>query len=135
MAEYVYNAEAQLNDGSAILLDLEAKGWADKEMLANTRRFTLLPKEGVETMRGMPYPIVSVTIPKGGKAVFKSRMYGAIGANEQESVPMFRCYAIGYKLGRRTFWTWVLPTGDIESADDPWLADLLLSHLGAEAAG
>lgn len=136
MEAFVYNAEAQLNDGSAILLDLEARGWADKDLLAATRRFTLLPKEGMTTLRGQPYPIVTVAIPEGGKAVFKSRVYGVVGVNEgAEGVPYFRAYAIGYKLGKHTHWTWVLPTGDIENGEDPWLADLLLTHMKSTAAG
>lgn len=204
---YVYNAEAQLTDGQAVLLDLERHGWADKDMLAKTVRWTLLPKDGAKTMRGTDYPFVVVNIPRGAKAVFRSRFVGMaavdpldelpdlaadrarglecrgceagvnappcqpdgthvpygrryplgckvlVGDNTYQNqgeewveipFPRFRLYGIGYKLGTRTFLTWVLPTGDVEHSviwtetvagkrvvhgDDVWLSDLLLTKL------
>lgn len=132
MSTFVYNAEAQLNDGSAILLDLEKTGWADPEMLAKTTRFTLLPKEGALTMKGLPYPIVVVNIPEGGKPVYRSRVFRkAAGA---ENAIDFRAYCIGYKADGVVHWTWVLPTGDVETGtdDDSYLAMLLFTHLERE---
>lgn len=130
MSDFTYLAAAQLNDGSETVIDLEERGWADKDVLNRTTRWTLIPKDGAQTMQGRPYPIVSVQIPKGGKPVFKSRVYGVVGPDgTTDNMPRFRCYAIGYKLGRKTHWTWVLPTGDIEMGDDPWFADLLLQRL------
>lgn len=129
MSEYVYVAAAQLNDGSETIVDLEERGWADKELLKRTVRWTLIPKDGALTLHGRPYPIVTVAIPEGARPVFKSRVYGTVGANDAKGTPLFRCYAIGYKLGRKTHWTWVLPTGDIEMGEDPWFAELLLRRL------
>ena len=125
---FVYNAEAQLNDGSAYLLDLETR-WANKELLSKTVRFTLLPKEGALTIRGQAFPIVVVNIPENAKPVAKSRVFATTFVSPDGTQPTFRCQAIGYKLGRRTYWTWVMPTGDIEVGDEPWLADLLLDSL------
>lgn len=131
MNTFAYNAEAQLNDGSAVLLDLEVRGWANKELLAKTIRFSLLPIEGAVTMNGRPYPIVVVNIPANGKPVFKSRVYGTIGSSGGSvGEQVFRAFAVGYKLGRKTHWTWIMPTGDIETGtDDPWLGDLLLQGM------
>lgn len=131
--DYVYVAAAQLHDNSETVIDLEERGWADKEVLSRTIRWTLVPKDGALTMSGRPYPLVSIHIPEGARPVFKSRVYGVVGVNDQdEGKPMFRCYGIGYKLGKVTHWTWVLPTGDIEvvTGDDGLLfADLLLRRL------
>lgn len=130
MSTFAYNAEAQLNDGSAVLLDLEATGWANKELLSRTVRFSLLPVKDAVTMNGRPYPIVVVNIPEKGKPVFKSRVYGTIGVGLGDiGTEAFRAYAIGYKLGPKTYWTWVLPTGDIEVGEDPWLGDILLQSM------
>ena len=131
MDAFFYNAEAQLNDGSSVLLDLEQQGWANKELLAKTVRWTLLPKPDAKTLNGTAFPIVVVNIPENGKPVAKSRVYAAFATATGEKLVQFRCHAIGYKLGRKTHWVWVLPTGDIEMGDDPWLADLLLSRLKA----
>jgi hypothetical protein len=162
--EYVYVAAAQLTDGSETVLDLEERGWADKELLDRTTRWTLIPKEGAKTLDGRPYPLVTVSIPEGARPVFKSRVftittpapfdalpelpdddrfpvgskimltdgkaYKNVGGTWAETlIPRFRCYAIGYKLGRRTHWVWVLPTGDIEVGDDNYFANLLLRRL------
>lgn len=129
---YVYLAAAQLNDGSETLIDLEERGWADKEFLARTVRWTLIPKDGATTMSGRPYPLISVHIPEDGKPVFKSRVYGVVGTNgETEGMPRFRCYGIGYKVDGATHLTWVLPTGDIEvtTEDELLFADLLLRRM------
>lgn len=129
MSTFVYNAEAQLNDGSAILLDLEKTGWANPELLAQTVRFTLIPKEGAVTMKGTPYPIVVVNIPEGGKPVYRSRVFRKTAGIEH--VIDFRAYCIGYKADGVVHWTWVLPTGDVETGteDDSYLAMLLFNHL------
>jgi hypothetical protein len=133
MSDYVYIAAAQLTDGSETVIDLEERGWADKEVLSRTVRWTLIPKDGALTMNGRPYPLVSIHIPEGARPVFKSRVYGVVGVDgSDEGMPRFRCYGIGYKLGKHTHWTWVLPTGDIESVtgDEALLfADLLLRRL------
>jgi len=131
MNTFIYNAAVQLNDGSEVLLDLEAHGWANKELLAKTIRFSLVPIEGAVTLKGTPFPLVVVNIPERGKPVFKSRVYGTIGVSTGDiGMPSFRAYAVGYKLGRKTYWTLVLQTGDIETGtDDPWLADLHLRVL------
>lgn len=132
MSEYLYLAAAQLNDGSETVIDLEERGWADKEVLNRTVRWTLIPKDGALTMTGRPYPLVSVHIPEGGRPVFKSRVYGVASVNaENDGLPRFRCYGIGYKVGGKTHWTWVLPTGDIEvtTGDDLLFAELLLRRL------
>ena len=127
--EFVYLAEAQLKDGPSVLLDLEEHGWADPALLARTVRWSLVPKEGAVTEKGLPFPIIVVDIPEKGKAVFKSRGYGATVVNsDQELFKPFRCYGIGYKLGRTTHLLWVLPSGDIEmnTGDGIFLAELLL---------
>lgn len=132
MSDYVYIAAAQLNDGGETVIDLEERGWADKELLSRTVRWTLIPKDGAVTMHGRPYPLISIDIPEGGKPVFKSRVYGVVGVNgETEGLPMFRAYGVGYKLGSETHLTWVLPTGDIEvtTGDTLLFADLLLRRL------
>jgi len=114
---FAYFAEAELDDGSRVALDLEEHGWADKELLARTVRWSLIPRTGL--------PLVVVNIPPGGKPVFKSRVYGTLNGPE---VP-FRCYATGFHLHGRTFWTWVLPNGSIEVGDDPSLADLQFAEM------
>jgi hypothetical protein len=132
MSDYVYVAAAQLNDGSETVVDLEERGWADKELLNRTVRWTLIPKDGAMTMAGRPYPLISIQIPEGGRPVFKSRVYGVVGANgETDGLPRFRCYGIGYKVDGATHLTWVLPTGDIETTtgDELLFADLLLRRL------
>lgn len=132
MSDYVYVAAAQLNDGSETVLDLEERGWADKELLGRTVRWTLIPKDGAMSMTGRPYPLVSVQIPEGGRPVFRSRFYGSVGADgSTEGMPSFRCYGIGYKIEGTTHLTWVLPTGDIEvtTGDELLFADLLLQRM------
>lgn len=129
---FVYNAEAQLNDGSAVLLDLEKTGWADKSMLAQTHRFTLIPKAGFTTSKGQLYPFVVVNIPKGAKPIYRSRVFRRAASNNlNEPLIEFRCYCIGWKRGATTVWTWVLPTGDIETGtdDDSWLSSILFDAL------
>jgi hypothetical protein len=138
MNSYVYNAEAQLNDGTAVLLDLEARGWADKELLAKTTRFTLLPKPDAPlTVTGRPYPIVVVNIPEGAKPVFRTRVYRKMGVNDGNLLIDFRVYSIGWKRGKLTYWTHVLPSGDIEgsSTDDIFLADTLFEALTRQLQG
>jgi hypothetical protein len=134
MDTFPYHAEAQLTDGSAVLINLEQQGWANKDLLAATTRWTLLPKGDQKTSKGTDFPIVVVNIPEGGKAVFKSRVFGSFHPATETDYRAFRCFAIGYKLGRKTYWTWVLPTGDIEVGDDPWLAELLLKQMKSNAS-
>jgi hypothetical protein len=125
VSEYVYRAVVMTDDGSETVIDLETPGWAKKDFLARTVRWTLVPRDGAKTIQGAAYPIVTVSIPMRAKPVFKTRVYGRIGG------PQFRCYAIGYKLGRTVHLTWILPTGDIETTthDDVLFADLLLRTL------
>jgi len=121
--QYVYTGEVRLDDDTMVMLDLEERGWADKEMLARTVRFSLVPKPGHPD-----YPVVSVRIPKNAKPVFKTRVYTSEGT--VYGSPMyfsFRVYAVGYKLGRSHHLIWVIPGGKgIELCpDDPELADVL----------
>ncbi len=121
MSDLLYNAVAQLNDGSEVLLDLNKKGWADPEILNKTVGWMLVPKE----QNGMP--VVSVSIPEKGKPVYKSRVYGK--GLPGSGLPSFRAYAIGYKKGRTTYWVWVLPNGVIEFTDEPRFAQLILNKM------
>jgi hypothetical protein len=133
MADYVYNAEIGFADNSGSLLDLEEKGWADKEMLARATRWSLVPKdEAPKTLNGSAWPVVVVSIPDGAKPVFKSRVFGRfnVGGNSASSSnTLFRCYAIGWKKGKEERLIWVLPTGDIEFGEDPTMADLILERM------
>lgn len=142
MNEYVYHANATLNDGSEVVVDLEQRGWADKEMLARTVRWSLVPKGTGISLNGRPYPLISIAIPEGAKPVFRSRVYtGSIVRRSSDQierkviptlrVPQFRTYCIGWKKGRTTVWTWVLPTGDIEvsTGDDSYLGGQIRSQL------
>jgi hypothetical protein len=134
---FPYNAEAQLNDGSAVLLDLEKTGWAYKEMLAQTHRFSLVPKSGTTNSAGNPLPIVVVNIPPGAKPIYRSRVYRKMGTGaDGQALIEFRCFCIGWKKGSVTCWTWILPSGDIETGvgDDSWLADLLFDNLTTKLA-
>lgn len=138
---FPYNAAADLDDGSSVLIDLEEHGWANKELLARTRRWSLIPKDGATTMTDRPYPFVACPIPEGAKPVFKSRWYGALGTapgRDDQDLGGFRCFAIGYKQGRRTHLVWVLPTGDVEmGGEQPWLAGVLWDRMfgGSSSAG
>lgn len=131
MPGYAYVAVAELDDGSEVVLDLEQRGWADKALLRRTVRWTLLPKDTEHERR---LPIVSVAIPPKGRPVFRTRVYGWIGTGIAPG--SFRCYAVGYKLGRMTHLVWVMPTGDIEMADGESLklAELHLAVLKSIAA-
>lgn len=144
MSEFAYYANATLDDGSDVLLDLEASGWADKEMLARTVRWALVPKTEPShvTLKGSSYPLVSIAIPDGAKPIFRSRVYvGTIIGRSSDQierkviphllVPVFRAYCIGWKKGGHHVWTWVLPDGSIEvgTGDDSHLGVVLRSHL------
>lgn len=113
-----YLLTAQLNDGSEVVLDPDVHGWADPEILKETKVWSLVPKE----QNGMP--VVTVTIPEKGKPVYKSRVYGKLVGDIS-----FRAYAIGYKLGRTTHWVWVMPNGNIEFGENPHYADLILRKM------
>lgn len=128
---YPYNAEAQLNDGTFELLDLEEHGWADPVRLSKVVRWSLVPKGNAEPpMGGGDWPVVVVTIPEGAKPVFKARAYGTIAvASDATGGVLFRCYAIGWKKGSEERLVWVLPTGDIDFSDDPLLADAILRNM------
>ena len=140
MSEFVYAANATLDDGSEVVVDLEQRGWADKEMLAKTVRWALVPKVEPShvTLTGRSYPLVSIAIPEGAKPIFRSRVYvGNIISRSKDQqdrkvipslrIPQFRVYCIGWKKGRTTVWTWIMPTGDIEvgTSDDSHVADRL----------
>ena len=146
---YVYFANATLDDGTEVApIDLEERGWADKAMLARTRRWSLVPKDGARTLKNEAYPIVSIAIPGGAKPVFRSRVYHAMIASRSSDqiarkvipvllVPEFRAYSIGWKKGRTSVWTWVLPDGSIEvttSNDECHLGDVLRHHLNSVVA-
>jgi hypothetical protein len=121
MANLDYLLTAQLNDGREVVLDPDLKGWADKKVLAETRIWSLVPRD----QNGMP--VVTVTIPEKGKPVYKSRVYGK--GLPGSGLPSFRAYAVGYKLGRKTHWIWVMPTGNIEVGEEPLYADILLKRM------
>lgn len=131
---YIYHAEAQLNDGTFELLDLEEHGWADKERLAKVVRWSLIPKaEAFPAMGGRNWPVVIVDIPEGARPVFKTRAFNKVRFNAGtegtfSEGPLFRCYAIGWKLKTEERLVWVLPTGDIEFGEDPTLADAILKN-------
>jgi hypothetical protein len=130
--EYIFWGTVLLNDGTEELLDLEEHGWADKERLANTVRFSLIPKDGApKTLYGSDFVPIVVNIPKGAKPVFKTRVKNAVpvmstGGRHPVS---FRMYGIGYKLGNQEPMLWVLPTGAIEVGEDSKFADMLLNAL------
>lgn len=145
MSEFPYFANATLDDGEEVVVDLEQRGWADPAMLARTVRWALVPKGNHITLTGRPYPLVSVSIPAGAKPIFRSRVYvGNITARSSDQierkvfpylqVPSFRCFCIGWKKGKTFVWTWVLPTGDVETTtdDDSHLADILRAHLNTQ---
>ena len=145
MQEFPYFANATLDDGEDVVVDLEQHGWADPVMLARTVRWSLVPKGNHITLTGRPYPLVSIDIPVGAKPVFRSRVFvgNIIGRSADQierkviphlTVPSFRCFCIGWKKGKMIVWTWVLPTGDIEvgTEDDSHLAVTLRSHLNTQ---
>lgn len=122
--DFVYRAEFFLRDGSTVLKDMEETGWLTPELLAETVRFSLVPKEGVITVRGGPFPIVVVNIPDGCVGVIKSRVYAKLAGYAQ-----FRAFGIGYSDGEKEYMTWVLPTGDTEVGDNEFLAGLYLKSI------
>lgn len=131
MSEYAYYAEAFLNDGTFKVLDLEAKGWADKALLAKIVRWSLLPKKEAPHL-----PIVVVNIPEGGKPIFNSRVIRQLNISSGKNLIDIRLYRIGYRKGKTNHWTWILPNGSIESGtgDDSWLADVHVAALKSAAA-
>lgn len=145
MQEFPYYANATLDDGEEVVVDLEQRGWADPEMLSRTVRWSLVPKGNHITLLGRPYPLISIDIPEGAKPVFRSRvLVGNITGRSSDQierkviphlqVPAFRCFCIGWKKGKTIVWTWVLPTGDIEvgTGDDSHLATTLRTHLNTQ---
>lgn len=126
---FEYTAELQLNDGSLVQIDLEQRGWAEPERLANTRVFTLVPKDTQSK-----WPFVRVHIPEGAKPVFKSRQnMTLLGSSLGMNAPIFRAYAVGYFKDNVTYWTWVFPNGAIEqNTDDPVFNDLLVAQFNKE---
>lgn len=116
-----YLLTSQTADGKELVVDPDKAGWADPKMLAATKVWSLVPRQ----QNGMP--VVTVSIPDGGKPVYKSRVYGKLISGLS-----FRAYAIGYKLGRKTHWTWVMPNGNIEVGEDPIYADLVLRKMAGQ---
>ena len=122
MGAYEYSAELQLNDGSLVQVDLEERGWAEPERLADTRVFTLVPKDISGAL-----PFVRTHIPEGGKPVFKRRTYGTFAVANAASIDNFCAYAVGWRRGTEEVITWVMPNGAIEcNTDDPTFADIIL---------
>lgn len=147
MSEFPYFANATLDDGEEVVVDLEQRGWADKEILARTVRWSLVPKTEPShvTLTGGSWPLVQIAIPEGAKPVFRSRVYHGVitsrSADQRERkvipvmrVPVFRAFCIGWKKGKAIVWTWVLPTGAIEvgTGDDSHLGELLRAHLNTQ---
>lgn len=113
---YEYSAEVQLNDGTLVQLDLEERGWADPERLANTRVFTLVPKDPTSK-----WPFVRIHIPEGAKPIFKSRNNVLVTAGRE-----FKTYAVGWFKDGESHWTWVMPNGSIElETDSPTFSEIL----------
>jgi hypothetical protein len=113
---FEYTAELQLNDGSLVQIDLEERGWAEPERLANTRVFTLVPKNP-----GQHWPFLRVHIPEGAKPIFKSRNNVLMYAGKQ-----LRVYAAGWFKDGESHWTWVFPNGSIEvETDEPTFLDII----------
>jgi hypothetical protein len=143
--EYAYFANATLDDGTEVVVDLEEHGWADKEMLSRTVRWALVPNGSQTMLNGQPFPLVQVAIPAGAKPIFRSRVYRAmINQRSTDQIerkvfpvlkfPEFRTYCIGWKKGRSHVWTWVIPNGAIEvtTVDDSHLGTLLRTRLNQE---
>lgn len=117
---FEYTAELQLNDGSVVTVDLEERGWADPERLAQTRVFTLVPKDP-----NSRWPFFRVHIPEGGKPIFKSRNNVLMTAGMS-----FRTYAAGYFKDGESNWTWLFPHGAMErGTDDPSVTRLMTETL------
>lgn len=122
MSTFEYEAELQLNDGSLVSVDLEERGWADPDRLAQTRVFSLIPK----TTGAMP--IVRINIPEDAKPIFKSRNSVLMTSGQS-----FRSYAVGWFKDGDSHWTWVLPNGSIETeTDEPVLVDRLTIKLNED---
>lgn len=119
---FIYQAVITMTDDSGTTLDLEEKGWADKEVLSRTKVFSITPKAADSA-----FPTIVVNIPDGAKPVFKTRVFGNIALSGGEGGHKFRCYGVGYKLGSQEILTWVLPTGDIEVGPDPKIAEQLVN--------
>lgn len=147
MSQFPYLANATLDDGEEVVVDLEQRGWADKEILARTVRWSLVPKTEPSyiTLKGYVYPLVQISIPEGAKPIFRSRMFvGNIMSRSSDQierkviphlqVPAFRAFCIGWKKGKTIIWAWVLPTGDIEvgTGDDSHLGEVLRAHLNTQ---
>jgi hypothetical protein len=120
--EFEYYGEFQLEDGSVELQDLEEQGWAAKERIAATRRFSLVPKN----VDGRNLRVVMVDIPEGAKPVFYSEVYRKFNRN---ALIQFRVYVIGWKKGSEERVLQVLPSGDIEFAAESTAAPVLLDHI------
>lgn len=147
MQEFPYFANATLDDGEEVVVDLEQRGWADKKILARTVRWSLVPKTNPShvTLTGGSWPLVQVSIPEHAKPVFRSRVFvGSIVSRSSDQrerkvmpqllVPQFRVFCIGWKKGRTITWVWVLPNGAIEvgTDDDSHLATVLRAHLNTQ---
>lgn len=114
---FLYTAELTLTDGSLVQIDLEERGWAEPERLANTRVFTLVPKD---PMSGWPF--LRVHIPEGAKPIFKSRNNVLLTAGAT-----LRVYAAGWHKDGESHWTWVFPNGAMENGtDNPTINDILV---------
>lgn len=120
--QFEYFAELQLTDGSTVQVDLEERGWADPDRLADTRVFTLVPRD----MNSM-WPFLRIHIPEGAKPIFKSRNnINLIGHGQ----PLFRAYAAGWFKDGESHWTWVFPNGAMEKeTDDPTVNNLLVQAI------
>jgi hypothetical protein len=117
---FEYTAELQLNDGSLVQVDLEERGWAEPDRLANTRVFSLVPRQ-----LGTGWPLIRINIPDGAKPVFKSRRNVLATAGQE-----FRAFAVGWFKDGSTHWTWVMPGGSIETeTDDPHLVSKMTEAL------
>lgn len=115
---FEYTGQVQLNDGSTVDLDLEERGWAEPNRLAETRVFSLIPKT-------TSWPTIHINIPEGAKPIFKSRRSVGMTAGFE-----FRSYAVGWFKDGESHWTWITPNGVIETeTDDPRSIDSLTESL------
>jgi hypothetical protein len=117
--DMLYTGIFTLEDDSEHLVNFENR-WADKEKLAHLKRFTLVPKDGVEGM-----PVVVLNVPTGAKPIFKHRVYGQISTSGGTTRKAFRVYCIGYKLRGLEHLFWILPNGIVEIGPDPLMAMII----------
>lgn len=123
-----YNISVEGRDIEDVLIDWgNAPGWAEEhaEQLEQADRIALIPKDGGAAAR---LPVVAVALSGGRRWVVFSRVFGRLDGTGRR----VRLYAIGW-------WTWIgewevesinwiYPTGIVENAREPTLAEILLNR-------